>query len=56
MAMDISKLSFILFGTKLFHKSTPELDKPADSVTWMKDGNSLNEQAGKFRITRNGTR
>lgn len=33
-----------------------ELDKPAESVSWLKDGKQINEQAGKFRTSKTGNR
>jgi hypothetical protein len=33
-----------------------ELDKLAESVTWMKDGKPITEQAGKFRISKSGNK
>jgi len=33
-----------------------DLDKPADSALWMKDGKPVKEQAGKFKLITSGTR
>jgi len=35
---------------------TADLDKIAETVTWMKDGKQITEQAGKFRISKTGTK